>query len=99
LKRVFAEVEAFKTSGPTEKQVADAKEGFIRDFETNIKTNGYLLQQIALKYQFNEENELGVLFELPAWYGKLTAAGIQEAAKRYLNTQRYVKVTLMPERR
>jgi zinc protease len=99
MKRVFAEIEAFKSSGPTEKQVADAKEGFVRDYETNIKNNGYLLQQIALKYQFNEDNELPVLFDLPAWYNRLTAAAIQDAAKLYLNTQRYVKVTLMPEKR
>ena len=99
MKRVFAEIEAFKAGGPTEKQVADAKEGFIRDYETNIKNNGYLLQQIAFKYQFNEDSELAVLFELPAWYNRLTAATIQDAAKRYLNTQRYVKVTLMPEKR
>jgi zinc protease len=99
MKRVFAEIEAFKASGPTEKQLADAKEGFIRDYETSIKTNGYLLQQISVKYQFQEDNELSVLFDLPAWYGRLTAAGIQDAAKRYLNRQRYVKVTLMPEKR
>ena len=99
MKRVFAEIEAFKATGPTEKQVADAKEGFIRDYETNIKNNGYLLPQIAMKYQFGEDNELAVLFDLPAWYSRLTAAAIQEAAKRYLNTQRYVKVTLLPEKR
>ncbi len=99
MKRVFAEIDAFKASGPTEKQVADAKEGFIRDYETNIKSNGYLLQQIALKYQFNEDNELPVLFDLPAWYNRLTGTAIQDAAKRYLNTQRYVKVTLVPEKR
>ena len=99
MKRVFAEIEAFKASGPTDKQLADAKEGFIRDYETSIKTNGYLLQQISVKYQFQEDNELSVLFDLPAWYGRLTAAAIQDAAKRYLNPQRYVKVTLMPEKR
>ncbi len=98
-KRVFAEIEAFRNGGPTEKQVADAKEGFIRDFETQIKTNGYLLQQVSVKYQFGEENELAVLFDLPAWYARVTVASVQAAAKQYLNTQRYVKVTLMPEKR
>ncbi|HXT70763.1 MAG TPA: insulinase family protein [Vicinamibacterales bacterium] len=98
-KRVFAEIEAFRTNGPTEKQVADAKEGFIRDFETQIKTNGYLLQQISVKYQFGEDNELPVLFDLPTWYSRLTLASVQAASRQYLNAQRYVKVTLMPEKR
>lgn len=99
LKRVFAEIEAFKTSGPTEKQVADAKEGFIRDHQTNITNNSYLLSQITTKYQNGEADEVAVLFDLPAWYQKLTAASIQEAARKYLNTNRYVKVTLFPEKK
>jgi zinc protease len=98
-KRVFAEIEAFKANGPTDKQVADAKEGFLRDYETQIKTNGYLLTQISFKYQYGEEGELPVLFDLPAWYNRLSASSIKEAAQRYLNTKRYVKVTLMPEKR
>jgi zinc protease len=99
LKRVFGEIEAFKTTGPTPTQVTDAIEGFIRDHETNIKSNGYLLSQISTKYQYGEADELGLLFDLPALYRKLTAASIQEAARKYLNTNRYVKVTLFPEKR
>ena len=99
LKRVFAEIEAFKTSGPTEKQVADAIEGFVRDHQTNITNNSYLLSQIATKYENGEADEVAVLFDLPAWYQKLTAASIQEAARKYLNTNRYVKVTLFPEKK
>jgi zinc protease len=99
VKRVFAEIEAFKASGPTEKQVTDAKEGFIRDYETNIKSNNYLLAQIALKYQYGEADEIKVLFDLPAWYQKLTAKAIQDAARTYLNNNRYVKVMLFPEKK
>src|SRR6185295_366767 len=58
VKRVFAEIEALKASGPTDKQVADAKEGFIRDHETNLKDNDYLLSQIATKYEYGEEGEI-----------------------------------------
>ncbi len=99
VKRVFAEVEAFKASGPTDKQVADAIEGFVRDYETSITSNNYLLAQIAQKYENGEANEVHVLFDLPAWYRKLTAPALQAAARQYLNTNRYVKVTLFPEKR
>jgi zinc protease len=99
VKRVFAEIEAFKAAGPTDKQLADAKEAFIRDHETSIKSNGYLLGQIVAKYENGEEGELATLFDLPVWYRKLTAPMVQDAAKKYLNANRYVKVTLFPEKR
>ncbi len=95
-KRVFAEIEAFKADGPTGKQVNDAKTALLRDFETNIKQNAYVLSQTAAKYQFGEAPE--TLLEVPSYYEKLTAAAIQTAAKTYLNTQRYVKVVLLPEK-
>jgi zinc protease len=99
VKRVLAEVEAFKASGPTAQQLADVKEAFIRDHETNIKDNDYLLSQISTKYEYGEEGEIGVLFDLATWYQRLTVSAVQDAAKRYLNTSRYVKVTLFPEKK
>jgi len=99
VKRVFAEIEAFKASGPTAQQLADAKEAFIREHETNIKDNDYLLSQISTKYEYGEEGEIGVLFDLASWYQKLTVSAVQDAATRYLNTNRYVKVSLFPEKK
>lgn len=99
MKRVFAEIEAFRKEGPTDKQLADAREAFIRDHEVNLKSNAYLLGQLTGKYQLGEESEIGYLWELAAWYNKLTPAGVRDAARLYLNTQRYVKVVLVPEKK
>ena len=99
VKRVFSEIDALKASGPTAQQLADVKEGFIRDYETSIKDNDYLLSQIATKYEYDEQNEIPALFDLASAYRKLTAAQVQDAAKHYLNTQRYVKVSLFPEKK
>ncbi len=49
--RVFDEIAKFQASGPTAKQVADETEALLRDFETNIKLNNFLLSQLAVKYQ------------------------------------------------
>ena len=57
VKTVFKEIERLKAEGPTEKQVSDVREALLRDFETNIKQNGYLLTQIAGKYEYGEEPE------------------------------------------
>src|SRR5436190_15169462 len=38
IKRIFEEIEAFKTNGPTDQQLVDQKEALLREFETNSKT-------------------------------------------------------------
>ena len=96
VKTVMKEIDALKTDGPTDKQVADVKETFLRDQETNMKQNGYLLGQIAVRYEFNED--LTSLFNLADYYKKIDAATIKDAAQKYLNTANMVKLTLFPEK-
>jgi zinc protease len=97
IKRVFEEIEKFKTNGPSEKQLTDEKEALIREFETNSKQNGYLLTQIQLRY-YHGEDPAGV-WMIPEFYKKLDAATVQQAAKKYLDTKNFVKVTLFPEKK
>ncbi|HEX7531354.1 MAG TPA: insulinase family protein [Pyrinomonadaceae bacterium] len=97
IKRVFEEIEKLKTNGPTEKQVSDEKEALLREFETNSKLNNFLLSQITLKYQIGEDP--AGLWKVPEYYQKIDAAMIQQAAKTYLNTNTFVKVTLFPEKK
>ena len=97
VKRVLQEVEKLKTEGATEKQVNDEKEALIREFESSSKQNGYLLNQISLRYLHGEDP--AGLWNVTDFYRKLDAATIQQAAKTYLNTNRYVKVTLFPEKK
>jgi predicted Zn-dependent peptidase len=86
-----------KTNGPAEKQVNDEKEALLREFETSSKLNNYLLGQIALRYQVGEDP--AGLWNIPEYYKKIDGAMIQQAAKTYLNTNNYVKVTLVPEKK
>jgi zinc protease len=97
IKRVFEEIEKLKTNGPTEKQVSDEKEALLREFETSSKLNNFLLSQITLKYQIGEDP--AELWKVPEYYQKVDAAMIQQAAKTYLNTNTFVKVTLFPEKK
>jgi zinc protease len=97
IKRVFEEIEKFKTEGPSVKQLTDEKEALLREFETSSKQNRYLLNQIALRY-FHGDDPAGIWL-LPDFYQKLDAAAIKEAAKKYLNTSSYVKVSLYPEKK
>lgn len=95
VKAVFGDIAAIRANGPTEKQVNDVREQLLRDFETNIKLNNYLVTQIYFKYLYGED--LKTFFEMPETLKKLTPAVIQEAAKAYLNPENYVQVTLLPE--
>jgi zinc protease len=97
IKRVFEEIEKLKANGPTEKQLNDEKEALLREFETNSKVNGYLLNQLSLRYQYGEDP--AGLWNIPEYYKKLDAAMIQQAAKKYLNTNNFVEVTLFPEKK
>jgi zinc protease len=97
IKRVFEEIEKFKSSGPTEKQLNDEKEALIREFETNSKQNGYVLSQMYLRNFHGED--LGGIWMIPEYYKKLDAATVKEAAKLYLDTKNYIKVTLFPEKK
>jgi zinc protease len=96
VKGVFKEIDHLKTTGPTDKHVSDVKETFLRDQETNMKQNGYLLAQIANRYQLGED--LTSLFNLADFYNKIDAATIKDAARLYLKNDNFVKVTLFPEK-
>ena len=72
VKGVFEQIELLKSQGPTEKQVNDVKETFLRELETSNKQNGYLLNQIALRYQYSDD--LASLFAMADYYNKVTPA-------------------------
>ena len=95
--RVLQEVEKLRAEGPTDKQVSDEREALLRDFETNIKQNGYLLGQLSARYEYGEDP--AGLWSIPDYYRKIDAAMIQDAAKTYLNGANRVRVMLVPERK
>jgi zinc protease len=96
VQRVLEEIATFRTTGPTQKEVDDTREALKREFEGGTTQNGYLLTQIAGRYQSGESVE--DFFRITETYDALTTGAIQDAARAYLNLDRYVKVTLAPER-
>jgi zinc protease len=96
VKRLFREVEALKATGPAEKEVSDAREALLRRHETELAQNNLLVAEISARYEVSEDVQ--EFFDLPQAYQKLTAAAVQDAARRYLDTGNYVRVTLYPEK-
>ena len=95
VKAVFKVIDALRADGPTEKEVNDAREAFLRDYETAMKQNGNVMSQIYLRYQTGED--VNEYLRLPEYYKKLDAATIKEAARTYLNPGNYVRVALFPD--
>jgi zinc protease len=91
----FRVIERFKAFGPTPSQVTDARAGLGRDFETNSQRNEYLLNRLTFKYEYGED--VKDVFDMKPYYDQITVAALRDAARMYLDTNRYVKVTLLPE--
>jgi zinc protease len=90
----FQLIEQFQTPAPAEGRWPTAR-ALLRDFETNSQRNEYLLNRILFKYEYGED--LSDVFSMRRYYDQLTAPLLRDAARLYLNTNRYVEVTLMPE--
>jgi zinc protease len=97
VKTAFQLIEQFKTTGPSDGQVADTRAALVRDFETNSQRNDYLLNRILFKYEYGED--VKDVFSMRQFYDQLSAPVLRDAARAYLNTSRYVEVTLLPETR
>jgi zinc protease len=97
VRSAFQVIDQFKKTGPSAGQVADARSALARDLETNVARNDYLLNRLVFKYQYGED--LNDLLNMRSFYDQLTAPVLRDAAQAYLDTNRYVQVTLMPETR
>jgi zinc protease len=95
--QLFKDIDQYKMTGPSRAQTSDVKSALLRDLETNSRDNGFLLNQLAYKYDFGEDP--AEAFSLDKFYNQITQPAIRDAAQMYLDTSHYVKVTLVPETR
>ena len=88
------EIDALKTNGPDERDVANIREILLREHESNSRQNGFFLREIAARYEHGED--LADLFALPDLYRKITGADVQAAARQYFGAN-LVRVQQFPE--
>jgi len=96
VKRVFEEIEALKGTYISREHLGRIRQGLLREYELDSQDNGYFLNEIAHRYA---DREAIPPTDLTDQIGALTGAAIQDAAKKYLDTNNYVKVTLMPAKK
>jgi zinc protease len=97
VRAVFAEIDSLKARGPRAVDLAKYKETAIRTRETDLRRNGWWLQLLLNARKENEDP--ATRFALEPELARLTPIVIQSAARTYLNPDRYVRVTLLPEGR
>jgi zinc protease len=93
--RVLEEIAKLKASGPSEQHVNDVRAALQRDFETSVRQNGFLVSQLAQRYQTGEAPE--TLWHMPEMYKALTPQVIRDTARATLDPNNYVKVVLRPQ--
>ncbi len=96
VKALFTVVDDFRTRGPSPSQAADAQAALRRDLETDSRQNGPALNRLAFAYQYDEP--VPDAAALRGLYDQLSAPLLRDAARTYLDTNRYVKVVLLPEK-
>lgn len=87
----------FIKDGPSEGQLAGARTAFNRDLQTGFQENGDLLNELTSRVSYGED--FTDIFNPKPLYDQLTTTSLRDAARTYLNVQRYVQVTLKPERK
>jgi zinc protease len=97
LDAVFAEIANIRNQGPSEKEVQDIQEAFMREYETQSRQNPWLLAQLEHKYRLGEDPR-GILTYIDS-IKALSPEILKKAAERYLDTGNYVQVVLMPDKK
>ncbi len=93
---VFREVEALKSSPTEEEYLQKARESALRNHEVSLKENGFWLSM--LQFYLERGMDASAILEGPdAWIHDISGSDVQAVANRYLNTDRYVQVILIPE--
>ena len=97
VKRLFLEISRIRMDALSESYIRGVREALAREFETDSHENRWAVARITDAYE-NGDDVKDVL-KAPAVNATLSTEMIQEAARLYLDTRNYVRVTLMPEKK
>lgn len=92
---LFREVERLKAQGPTDTEVADARQAMMVAHQTDTAENPRLVARISGRYEIGQD--VMEFFDRPSQYQRVNGLVVQDAARRYLDMSNYVRVTLYPE--
>jgi zinc protease len=92
---VFREIDVLRKKGPGTDVLARVREIQRRDFETDLKRNGYWLDRLsACAFQGEDPEDI---LRRAEWISGLTGDDIRETAVRACDDRNVVRVVLLPE--
>jgi len=97
VKRLFLEIARMRMDEMSDSYLRGVREALVREYETDSHENRWAVARITDAYE-NGDDVREALAE-PALNRTLTTAMIQQAARLYLDTRNYVRVTLVPEKK
>ena len=92
---LFRMIDQFRSTGPAKAQVADARAA-LAPRPRDEQPRQSLPARISSTFKYEYGEDVRDVFNMRQFYDQLTASAIRDAARLYLNTNRYVKVTLVP---
>lgn len=92
---LFAELERVKRDGITEEELAKVREQQRRERETQVRENDFWMTQLV---QYDLSGWDLSLITAPPLSQSFTPQDVRDAARSYLNANRYVQVSLVPEK-
>ena len=93
VRTIFSEIDSVQRNGPKATDLAKVKETFIRSLETALKENGWWLSQLMQAARDGDPAAPA----LDPFLAAITVESVRDAAKKYLDKTRYVRVTLLPQ--
>ncbi|CAN5778746.1 insulinase family protein [soil metagenome] len=91
----FAELESLQRNGPREADLAKVREMQFRAREVRLRENNFWISQLMTYDRYGWDTRQIPVHERSA--ERLSAERVRDAARRYVDTRRYVQVSLVPE--
>lgn len=96
-KEVFTQIDSLSKHGTSEDYLQKVTETQRRQYEVNLKSNSFWLNNLEYRY-FHNIDPKGIMDYLTL-VDSLTLEDIQQAAQKYFNVNNYVRVVLYPQER
>ena len=96
LAATFDEFERLKREGPQPADLAKVKQNWVQNYRKALRENGYWLGRIQSSLMDGTDPRSILTHEARIY--ALSAAEVQEAARRYLDNRNYVQVVLYPQK-
>ena len=94
IQAAFDELAVIGKTGIGDDYLAKVKEQWLRDRETQMKSNGFWVRWLSSTARFGDDPLL--VLDPSKMVGRMTSANVKAAAKRYLSTKQYYQALLLP---